>query len=118
VRINRLLSAALAFSSMTGRFPMCSALIAAQRVHSTAVATRSGDLVALRGEPVDARVVITMSSRHINISGNIVQQRTSLRQASAQSLHETLKSFPSLGLGGRLRICRELRRHREPEANE
>src|SRR5581483_110142 len=58
------------------------------------------------------------SSRYVDVSRNIVQQRTSLRHPSAQSLHETLKSFPSLGLGGCLRICRELRCDREPEANE
>lgn len=76
------------------------------------------DLVALRGGCSDAGVIIALSSRHINVQWNIVQQRASLRQPTAQSFYETLKSFSSLGLGDRLRICRELRRDREPEANE
>ena len=59
-----------------------------------------------------------MSSRRINVAGNVLQQRASLRQPSAQSFHKTLKSLPSLGLGGCLRVCRELRRDREPETDE
>ena len=38
----------------------------------------SGDLVALRSGCIDAGVIIALSSRRINVSGNVVQQRTSL----------------------------------------
>ena len=42
------------------------------------VTPTSGDLVALRGGCIDAGVIIALSSRRINVSGNVVQQRASL----------------------------------------
>src|SRR5260370_38238956 len=54
----------------------------------------------------------------LNLIGNFVQKSLSLGETPTERFEETLVPFTPLHLGAGLRIGRQLRRDRQPEADE